>query len=250
MIQITDPQTTGLTGGTYIAWDSINVGGNTQGGTGVKILKNSEGKDLNPALVFRLIKNKFNTIGDLKYKSRMKKIKALADKYLKLGHNALAEKFQKELLEEIVFAELKGAGISLYIEKSFINKYKYKVKGGHISDTKFKDYTKEIPEDILKRKKQLDKMKMFTDYVIYHYWDEKAEAKKEKKEKITPEEKARMKDPILFGIRKEMPDRLFFIGDWIDEHCDLTFADLIDVLNVEDAEIPAVGSLLSKLFKK
>ena len=35
--------------------------------------------------------------------------------------------------------------------------------------------------------------------------------------------------PILFGLIRGS-DKLYFIGDWIDDICDLTFDELIEVL--------------------
>jgi len=46
---------------------------------------------------------------------------------------------------------------------------------------------------------------------------------------MTKEEIQKMKDPILFGMIKES-NRLYFIDDWEDEYCDLTFDEIIDVI--------------------
>jgi hypothetical protein len=46
---------------------------------------------------------------------------------------------------------------------------------------------------------------------------------------MSSEEKQKMKDPILFGYIKET-DRLYFIADWEDEYCDLTFDEIVDVI--------------------
>ncbi len=46
---------------------------------------------------------------------------------------------------------------------------------------------------------------------------------------MTPDEHRKMKDPILFGWIKEN-NRLYFIADWEDEFCDLTFDEIVDVV--------------------
>jgi hypothetical protein len=46
---------------------------------------------------------------------------------------------------------------------------------------------------------------------------------------MSSDEKSKMRDPILFGYIKET-DRLYFIADWEDEYCDLTFDEIIDVV--------------------
>jgi hypothetical protein len=154
-----------------------------------------------------------------------------------LGHSVLSKKFLAKLTEEMKLAEIAGAGIKLCIMKESVDKYKNKIKGGHISDTLFDKYTNVIPDDVLKRKNDVEKCKVFDKFVIYHFYDDKLEEKKEKKEKISQDEKAAMRDPILFGVCKEMPDRLFFIADWEDDVCDLCFSDLIDKLKLDDEDV-------------
>jgi hypothetical protein len=65
--------------------------------------------------------------------------------------------------------------------------------------------------------------------VIYHYYEEAIEKKVEKKQKITPTEKAKLRDPIIFGIIRET-NRLYFVDDWSDDQCDLSFDDIVDVI--------------------
>lgn len=200
--------------------------------------KNDEKGKVNPLLVFKLIKkNKFSIIGRKRYERRMERLKKLSYVLLKMSHKALGGKFLDKIREETAMAEVSGAGVKFFVMKSLIDKYKHRIKGGHIADTLFSKYTKVIPKDVLLKKMEIDKTKVFDDYVIYHYWNEKLEEKREKKEAISPSEKAAMRDPILFGIRRDMPDRLFFIADWEDEYCDLTFTDLIDRLKLDDGEV-------------
>lgn len=221
-------------------WNIIGTGSYASpGGTGVNINEEDPySKDgINPVLVFKLWKKNLTVFGDHKYKARINKLKKLAVSYLKLGHSALSKKFLVKLTEEIRFSEMYGAGIKFYIKMSLINKYKHKIRDGHIADTPFKKYTRVIPKDILEKKKKLEELKVFDDYVIYHYWNEKLERKKEKKEEIKSSEKMAMKDPILFGICKNIPDKLFFIGEWDDDYCDLTFDELIDKLDVSEEDM-------------
>jgi hypothetical protein len=220
----------------------------SSGGTGVTMnLKNSK-DGINPRLVFKLMKKKFNFLGQVRYKKRINKLKKLVEEYEGLGHHALSNKFRNKIVEEMAFAEVTGAGIKYWIDKKEVEKNLHKVRGGHIADTDFDKYTRVIPKNILKRKKELDKYKFFSKYVIYHYWDEKLEKKKEKKEKLSSKEKSDMKDPILFGVREDQPDKLYFIADWEDEYCDLTFTDLIDELGIEDEDVKI--PLLQRLFPK
>ena len=64
----------------------------------------------------------------------------------------------------------------------------------------------------------------------------KAEKKIEKKQKMSPGEKSAMKDPVLFGFINEC-NRLYYIADWEDELCDLSFEEILDVLGKKDEEV-------------
>jgi hypothetical protein len=44
-----------------------------------------------------------------------------------------------------------------------------------------------------------------------------------------------MRDPVLFGIIKET-DRLYFVADWEDDLCDLSFSEMIDAIGKDDEE--------------
>jgi hypothetical protein len=230
--------------GAIINSNSITFYGWNVSGTGIYISSggttlNFEKKEgLNPILVFKYIKkNKMSLLGKFRYERRIKKIEKLANKYIKLGHNVFAEKFLKQLAEEVRLSEIRGAGIKMYVLKSIVDKHKNDIRGGHISDTDFDKYTNVIPDDILEKKKKIDSLKIFDKYVIYHYYSEKIEEKKEKKETISNEEKSAMRDPILFGVCSSIPDKLFFIDDWESDYDSLSFTDLIDSLKLEDEEV-------------
>ena len=52
---------------------------------------------------------------------------------------------------------------------------------------------------------------------------------------MTAKEIEKAKDPILFGVIKES-NKLFYVGDWIDEHCDLTLEKFLEVMEMETAK--------------
>lgn len=66
---------------------------------------------------------------------------------------------------------------------------------------------------------------VFDNYCVLSY-DPKGENRAlTEAEKRTLEEKR--KDPILFGVVKGSR-RLYHVGSWKDEYCDLIFGDLLD----------------------
>lgn len=187
---------------------------------------NDNGK-IHPVLAFKYIKSKFGLMEKLTLDRRLEKLEKAIYQAIENGQEFLAEKFMKELARETRESLLYAKGVRYYIEKSDLHKYKHKIKGGHISDTDFKNYTRVIPKDVLAEKKKYEQF--FDSFVIYHYYDKEVEKKLEEKQKMTPDEVSKMKDPILFGRINET-DRLYFLADWEDEYCDLTFDEIVDVV--------------------
>lgn len=188
---------------------------------------------IHPTLAFKYIKKKFGLLDGLKLKIRLARLERAFNQAVDNGQEVLGEKFLRELTREARESMIYAKGIKSYVECDDVMKVKNKIRDGHISDTKFEDFTKVIPKDVLKKKQDTDGI--FDGYVIYHYYNPEVEKKIAEKQKMTPDEVAKMKDPILFGYIKET-NRLYFIADWEDEYCDLTFEELIDVVGENKLE--------------
>jgi hypothetical protein len=80
-----------------------------------------------------------------------------------------------------------------------------------------------IPPDIIDRKLEMDGLGIFDNYVVLHYDPDK------KSWAETQAEIAARRDPILFGLMSGSRN-LYFVGDWIDEKCDLTLEQIVDQL--------------------
>lgn len=186
-------------------------------------------------IIFTLYKKKMTLIEGMKLGNRLKKLEKLIEKSIEDGQDALADKFMREFSRETRESAMYARGVRKFIENEFLQKYRYKIRSGKISDTPFEKYTRVIPADVLKKKKDVEDL--FDSFVIYHYWNENQDDVK----KMSEPEKAAMRDPILFGRIKET-NRLYFIADWEDEFCTLTFDELIDSIEIEndkDIIIPA-----------
>lgn len=85
------------------------------------------------------------------------------------------------------------------------------------------NFTRPIPADVIEKKRECDVRCIFDNYVVMHYDPKKKNAEPTQKQKIA------MKDPILFGVI-EGRRKLYFVGDWIDEHCDLTLDKVAELL--------------------
>jgi DNA polymerase sigma len=187
---------------------------------------NQKGK-ISPQLYFTYIKKKFSFLERTKLDRRLERINKAFDEAMENGQNFLAEKILTDLAREMKESIIVAKGITEYIEHEDLIRHKHNIKEGHISDTLVKDYTRVIPTPVAEKMRKLKGV--FDNFVIWHYYEEKLEKKREKKQKMSPEEKGKMRDPILFGLIKET-DRLYFIMDWEDKYCDLTFDEIVDVM--------------------
>jgi hypothetical protein len=171
-----------------------------------------------------------------KTKKQILIIDGIVDKYFKqieqaekLGQIALVEKLKDDI--EIVKSETLAVicGVTEYLTQSQIDKLlKKSVK--NIEITPIKNFIRPIPAKLVTIKEKLDKEKVFNEYVILHY-----DPKKENIE-LTKKEKIKKKDPILFGIIKGSRN-FYFIGDWIDEYCNLTLKEAVNIIEDKTKKI-------------
>lgn len=218
--------TTGITSGGYV---SLGDGGaymswGEDGQVSVVSQKEAREKGIHPSLYFKYIKKKFKPLENRRITLRLKELERAFDAAVENGQNALGEKFLAELAVTVRESMMLAKGISRYVEYGDLARHKRKIRGGHISDTKFEDYTRVVPRRVLKRKKEVECC--FDGFVVYHYWNEKAQ--KDAKG-MSDEERSKMRDPVLFGVIREN-DRLYFVADWEDEFCDLTFDEMVSVI--------------------
>ena len=167
---------------------------------------------------------KIQTENEMKqYRDRIKDYILMLGYAERSGQHALKEKlFQNMVIckyESILFSK------GLYKAISEENLMKF-AKGcpKNLCLDYISDYTRIIPFDIIRKKTDIDKYEIFDNYAILHYdfdnngTDLPSDKKKEEVEK--------RKDPILFGVIAGS-NKLYFIGDWIDEYCDLRFDDVV-----------------------
>lgn len=124
-------------------------------------------------------------------------------------------KFNKYLTEADV--------VKFYNLASVHNKFKT-----NLCLTYIKNFVKIIPEEVTSLKKEADALKIFDNYVILHY-DYSGDAVAE-----TKEEEEKRKDPVLFGVIKGSKN-LYYIGDWVDDYCDLTLDAIIKKIGKKNA---------------
>lgn len=160
-----------------------------------------------------------------KDKLKLKIIKNIFDQYLISieraeisGQTALAESLRDSIALVKKEVEIVAAGINEYVgEKQFDELRKKSTKG--IEVTPIKNFTRHIPDKVIKKIAEVRAKNIFDEFVVVHY-DPQQEAIK-----LTKKEIEKKKDPIVFG-KVNGSDKMYFIADWIDEYCNLTMEEV------------------------
>lgn len=145
-------------------------------------------------------------------------------------YETLAEKLNIIKHESVLFAT---GNIKTITEEQVIEFIKDSEKGIRIDW--IKNFNRVIPEKIVDKKVKMDKLNIFDNYVVMHY-DPEGKSWKETQEEIN-----KRKDPIIFGVIEGV-NKLYYVGDWIDEYCDLTIETFIEKYGKEAIEKNNISS--------
>ena len=194
----------------------------------------------------------------------------------KAGQVKLSEKIDRQIKYIAFERQLVDAGITHFITRSDFSDIRipYRSEDGqqYISYTKYEEWMRAIPEAVIAQKLKVnDLLKNFT---VYHYWDEKIEQKRKSNARLTDYEMQMMRDPVLFGSLEEVSTsmfemvysaewtyaqtygtrsnmtvtngssgsvkdngKLYLVGEWEDEYCDLSFDKLVEHLAVQPGDL-------------
>lgn len=192
--------------------------------------ENNKESELSPQQYFEIMKNKRNTISSKDLEKIYENCLELANKYRITGQIRGLRKilFCMESIEKE--QKLVEMGITTFIYRDDIDFYIDSVARNRNQDNRpikiieLERYEREIPDEIVD---VIDKTKELFDqmYVVYTDYTGKEERKIEAEKK--------QKDPILFGTfqnreKKVCVDRFYYLGDWVDEYCDLTLDKMIN----------------------
>lgn len=141
----------------------------------------------------------------------------------KMGQTALCEK----LLAMIVINKLESILLSYgygkkITEQQVVDFVKKTEKG--VDLCYIKNFSRPIPTEVIEKKVELDNLHVFDNYCILYY-DPSGKSYKKTQEELE-EEKRKKSDPILFGMIRGSRN-LYYVADWVDEHCDLTLEKFI-----------------------
>jgi hypothetical protein len=181
----------------------------------------------------------------------MKKIENI-EEISKYYENALnkAKEFGQKALEEkimdmisVVKCEILLSGEFKYVtEDQIIKLYEMTDSSKNLKLTWIKNFSRIIPDDVLKAKKDADTKLVFDNYVVLHYDPEN------NGEIMTKKEIEKKKDPILFGVLNKSK-KLYYIADWKDKYCDLTLDEMFEKIggNVGEVNNESVKTFIDKI---
>lgn len=147
-----------------------------------------------------------------------------------MGQNALLEELAEKVVINVYEGALHANGLRRYITLDNLKELAEKSPRGLCIDL-VGNFTRIIPADVVEKKEVADQMRIFDQYVILHF-DPENKNTKDTKQEATAKEEARKKDPILFGLILDS-DKLYYIADWEDEYCDLTWEKMMEILGRE-----------------
>ena len=142
-----------------------------------------------------------------------------------MGQTALQEELLRGLITNKYESLLYAEGYYYVIDENTIVNFIKKCEKG-LSLDYIKNFTRPIPQEVVDKISKLNELEIFDNYVVLHY-DPKETAYKE-----TEIERAKRKDPIIFGVIAGSR-KLYYVTDWIDEYCDLTIEKFVDTLGID-----------------
>ncbi len=168
-----------------------------------------------PAELFAEVKHNFKDLesSDAEMEKIVKLLKSLErTKQLAASKSVLTKK-------AIITAETKlyNAKIRQYQTEASLIKFIKKCKKG-LCLVEIENFENVIPTEVVDKITKAEELKVFDNYYILYYDPSGA-----KNIHLTTEPD----DPIVFGVIRNS-DKLYYIADWIDEYCNLTYKDIIE----------------------
>lgn len=202
-----------------------------------------ETQEISPYEYFQQLKEKVNEMDDKTLNILYNNALNLVEKYKKTGQKKAIKKLVFHLETIMKEKQIIDLGVTKYVYKNDIEDYIEDVASNQVVIKDLASYERDIPNEIVE---VIEKVKPYFDefYVVYTDYTGK-DSKQVQKER-------REKDPILFGVfmnrnKAVQSERFYYIGDWVDEYCDLTLDKMVaemkdaygaDIVNKIPVDIP------------
>ncbi|MGL4792400.1 MAG: hypothetical protein ACRC23_01540 [Aeromonas jandaei] len=191
-------------------------------------------KNMTPSEYFEAVKAKISSMKTTDIDEQKYACLELATKY-KITKQLIALNKMLFVLESLdKELALNKLGFNKFVYRQDIEEFIDDISGNPVKIIELENYEREIPDNIVDNiVKTQDIFDVY--YVLYTDYTGKTEKK--------IEAKRRDKDPILFGAFKDdkkrvMIDRFYFLGDWIDDYCDLTLDQMVAQYNKKGKSSP------------
>lgn len=186
-------------------------------------LDKNEEKTITPYEYFQNMKGKLQTMDDERLEKVYQNAIYLAERYNRTGQTKGLRKLKFHIESIVKEKQILDAGINKFVYRSDIEEYIQDVADKQVVILDLKSYERNLPDEIIEA---LEKVKdLFDEFYIVctDYTGEMARRVQEER---------REKDPILFGAfldreKNAINERFYYIGDWIDDYCDLTLDKMV-----------------------
>lgn len=183
-------------------------------------------EDVTPTVYFDYVKDMKKDIADENLQNVAENCLTLLKKTKITGQTKAAEKIFNQY--SLIMRELKATtfGFTTIVYKSDIEKFITDISKHPVKIIELENYPREVDDSVLDKLIIAKENELFDEYYILFTDYSMKETKKVAKER-------RDKDPILFGAFKsvdnnDIPEqRFFYIGDWVDEYCELTLEEML-----------------------
>lgn len=193
-----------------------------------------------PSDYFKILKGKIKNVSEDDLKSQLSVIGEQLIAARNIGQQTFLEKLAftwETILKEQILLK---CGITQYVYKDDIKYFLDNIKPQNsIKIIELERYPRAIPLDVLHRVNDVKSKNIFDEFcvVFTDFTSEKYQSEEDKKVI------ERNKDPIIFGYFKQKEtglkhDRFYFVADWEDENCDLTFTRMIEKMSAMNMKKP------------
>lgn len=179
---------------------------------------------LTPAQYFQLVKDEMENVTEDGLKKLYTATYNAMKRYVITKQKAAAKDCYvrcKAMEKEI---QLLQFGVTQWVDRRHIDLFIDNVADDCVCIIEMSEYPRTIPDEIV------DKV-MKTSHLFDQFYILFTDYTGEERQKVAKEK--RDKDPILFGnifIDGKVSNKMYFIGDWEDEYCDLTMSQMMAMM--------------------
>lgn len=199
---------------------------------------------MTPYEYFQNVKDSIKSMNDDDLTKMYTAASTLMEKYQVFGQEKAEKRLAFHIRTILKEHDLLQLGINKFVYKDDITNYIDVISKKPVKIIEMKNFPREIPDDMID---VVTKTKGIFDeyYVLFTDYSEGELVKEVEKER----------DPILFGgfctkNRDIVSDRFYYLGDWVDEYCDLTLDKLIKETSKDIVKTISIPTNKDKLISQ